>query len=52
MKVYVDKIEWRLDALKKYQYLTYKMTSRNIMLYSKGKLVAVYDRSKNEGKIF
>lgn len=49
---YDNKLEWRVAALKKYNYLTSKVTSRNIMLYSGGKLVAVFNRITNQGTIF
>jgi len=49
---YTDKLAWRIAALKKYNYLTSKLSSRNIMLYSGGKLVATFNRVTNKGVIF
>lgn len=49
---YTNKLEWRADALKKYNFLTTRVTSRNIMLYSGGKLIAIFNRTKNQGVIF
>lgn len=49
---YTNKLEWRVAALKKYNCLTSKVSSRNIMLYSGGKLIAIFDRTKNQGVIF
>lgn len=46
---YTNKLEWRIAALKKYNYLTSKVSSRNIMLYSGGKLVATFNRFTNQG---
>ena len=49
---YTNKLEWRTKAIKKYKFLTSRVTSRNIMLYSGGKLIAIFDRTKNQGVIF
>lgn len=49
---YANKLEWRTNALKKYNFLTSRVTSRSIMLYSGGKLIAIFDRTKNQGVIF
>ena len=48
---YTNKLEWRTKAIKKYKFLTSRVTSRNIMLYSGGKLVATFNRVTNQGII-
>jgi hypothetical protein len=50
--IYANKLEWYTNALKKYNFLTSRVTSRSIMLYSGGKLIAIFDRTKNQGVIF
>lgn len=49
---YDNKLAWRVAALKKYNCLTSKVSSRNIMLYSGGKLVATFNRVTNRGIVF
>jgi len=48
---YTSRINWYQAAIRKYNSLTTRKSSRNIMLYRDGKLVAIFNTDTNQGNI-